>query len=333
MNENRASTTRAAASGRDATPGAGAVHANIWRDRLLYVVIFALAILPLFSTPVLPFVDLYNHLARYYVLAHIDGDPLLAANYAAHWSLLPNIGLDVVATPLLRLLPVALAAHALVIAIFAIQYSGLLYFNKALTGRASPLVALLVVPLLYSFVLNWGFANFLVGLGLVFWAAGWWLNMRHRLAIALPVACVLAVVLFLTHGLAFALYGILVGGLEVGLFLQSRPRRISELLRRLAPLLVQAVLPVVLFRLATTSQSSEGLTSADESIARLADAGALSARLWDLLAYRLTTILRVSEGPGLVFDALTLLAMAGIVGILIARRRANIARTAWVAIA
>ncbi|MBC7507059.1 MAG: hypothetical protein H7267_15285 [Sandarakinorhabdus sp.] len=125
-------------------------------------------------------------------------------------------------TALMKLVPPRLIAHITVILIFAVQYGGILYSNRILTGRTSVVTALLAVPLLYSFILNWGFANFLLGLGLLFWGAGWWLQERHRLAVALPVAIALATLIFLVHGLAFALYGILLGSLEIGIFLGAK---------------------------------------------------------------------------------------------------------------
>ena len=301
--------------------------------RVAFLIIFAIGLLPLLSTPLLPFIDLYNHIARYFVLAHLDTSPLLGRYYQAHWSLLPNIGLDVVATQLLRVLPATLAAHVVVVAIFAVQYGGLLTFNQALTGRRSLLVALLAIPLLYSFILNWGFANFLLGLGLVFWSGAWWLAQRHRLAVALPVAVALAVMVYLTHGLAFALYGILVGCLEIGLWLQHRPRSLQGLVKALAPLAAQAVIPVLLFAAASTSKSATGLTNADESISRLAAAGELSTRLGDLFWHRLLTIVRVEEGPLLWLDIVTIVAQAAIIGMLLLRGRVKFARPAWPVIA
>ncbi len=295
--------------------------------------IFAVAVVPLLTTPVLPFVDLYNHLARYFVLAHLGANPTLQQFYAANWSLLPNIGLDVVGTALLPLVPAAWAAHAVVIVILATEFAGILAFNRALTGRTSPVVAVLVVPLLYSYILDWGFANFLLGLGLVFAAAAWWLRRRDRLAVGLPVACVAAVVVFLTHGLAFALYGILVVALEVGLWLRQPAHRLAGLVRALVPVAVQAVIPVLLFLAAPTSHGAAGISNADTSVARLASAGALGGRLWTLLCYRLTTIVRVEEGPALWFDVACLALQIAVVGILVARGRARIGRAAWPAIA
>ena len=303
------------------------------RRRLAIAAIFLLALLPLAATPVLPTIDYYNHLGRYYALAHLGADPFLAQNYAARWGLLPNIGLDVIGTGLMAVAPPLLCAKLLIAGVFAIQFFGLIYFNRQLTGRASVLVALLAVPLLYSFIFTWGFANFLLGLGLVLWGAGWWLAMRHRPLLAIPVACLLAMLIFLTHGVAFALYGLLLGGLELGFFFADPNRSVAGLARSMAALAVQAAAPVVLFLLSPTSKASEGFTNADEAIGRLSHNGQLGERLRELASYRLTTILRVSDGPSFALDVVTNLLLVALVVLLAIRGRVTIARTAWPALA
>ena len=176
----------------------------------------------------------------------------LQANYQAHWSLLPDIGVDLLSTPLLYVLPPLLAGHVIAIGILAILYSGVLAFQRALTGRSSLLVATLLLPLLYSYVLNWGFANFLLGLGFAFWAVAWWLRYRGRPRLAVPVGCVLALVIFFSHGIAFVLYGLLMICLELGFFFgppksQESERKSADLARSLGLLAIQAILPVVFF--------------------------------------------------------------------------------------
>lgn len=301
-----------------AAPAPAAENAPLW----LLLLIFAVALVPLLATPVLPFIDFYNHMARYHVLATLDEDPVLAANYVAAWGILPNIGLDVLITAALAVVPQTMIAHVTAVLLFAAQYGGVLVFNRALTGRTHWLTAVLIVPLLYSFILNWGFANFLLGLGLMFGACGWWLFWRHRLVVALPVALVAACLIFLVHGIAFALYGLTLGALEIGLWWQSKPRRIGRLATSMAALAVQAVAPVILFAMAATSKSAEGLTNADESVARLARSGDLAGRLWRLAEYRLQTILRVAEGPSLWFDAAAL--MLTLVAIVLLLRRGQL---------
>lgn len=294
--------------------------------------LFAVAMIPLLATPLLPLIDFYNHLARFFVLSRIGASDFLQANYQAHWALLPNIGVDVLATPLLYILPPLIAGHVVVIAILAVQYGGVLYFHRALTGQRSLLAALLLLPLLYSYVLNWGFANFLLGLGLAFWAAGWWLRHRGNPRLAVPVSCLMALLVFFCHGIAFVLYGLLLALLETAFFFQPRrpgeaPRRTADLVRALAVLAVQAILPALYFLLWRAGLAGgvpvDVLPAAQEPFSRWLARDAFN---------HLEAILRVEEGPSLYFDIATLFLQAGIILFLMWRGRVRLARPAWLAI-
>jgi hypothetical protein len=297
----------------------------------LIVLIFLAAIAPAVAAPVLPAIDFYSHIARYFVLAHLSEDPFLAENYQAAWAVLPNIGMDILGVGLMRLLPAMLAVKVIVVIVFAVQYFGLLAFTRALNGRVSLLNALLAVPLLYSFILTWGFTNFLLGLGLVFWAAAWWLWQRRRPALAIPVACLLAIGIFLCHGFAFALYGVLLGGLELGHFLAARPRRPRQLLLRMSALAVQAVIPAILFLLSPTGEGE--VTNAVGAVQRLSAAGQLMHRLQELFVYRLATIVRVSESPWLWLDVVSFLVVAVLIAILVLRGRLKLPVVVYPALA
>lgn len=299
----------------------------------LYVAIFLAALVPLLIPPVLPTVDYYDHVARYYVLSHLDQDAFLAQNYSPRWAILPNIGMDVLGATLARVIPVLPLAKLLVAIIFAVQYFGLLYFNRKLTGRDSLLVALLGIALLYSFIFTWGFANFLLGLGLSLWGAGWWVAHRERPCFAIPTSCVIALVIFLTHGFAFGLYGLLLGGLEIGYFLAARPRSFVTFAQRMGALAAQAVAPALLFRASATVKAKEGVTNADEAVKRLTETGGLWDRIGDLVIHRTTTVVRVSEGPALWFDVATNGLLVGAVVFLLLRRRIGFAPQAWPALA
>ena len=293
--------------------------------------LFAAAMIPLLTTPVLPLIDFYNHLARFFVLSRIGGSEFLEAHYQAHWTLLPNIGADVLAMPLLYILPPLIAGHVIVIVILAILYGGVLYFRRALTGQDGLLAALLLLPLLYSYVLNWGFANFLLGLGLAFWAAGWWLRHRDRPMLAVPVSCVLALLIFFCHGIAFILYGLLLALLETAFFFRARqpdqaPRRAGDLVRALALLVLQAVLPAAYF-LAWRAGLAGGVPVDALPAAREPFSSWLARDVFN----HLEAILRVEEGPSLIFDIATLMLQAGVIGFLMWRGRVWLARPAWLA--
>lgn len=280
--------------------------------------IFVLSLIPLAMTPVLPLIDFYNHVARFFVLAHIDASPFLQHYYEARWSLLPNIGVDVLGTPLLAILPPLIAAKAIIVIIMAVLFSGALYFHRAVTGTRSLLVAVLLAPLLYSYILNWGFANFLLGLGLVFWAGGWWLRMRHRPAIAVPVSCLLALAIFFCHGIAFLLYGVMIVSLEIGAFLAAPKRDPRQLGRMLALAMLTAVLPVVYFLLWKTGHAPGG----GSAVAALnLEQIPLSERIVRAGLYHIRTIVRVEEGPAGWFDAATFVMQIVAVGILLHERK------------
>jgi len=296
------------------------------------VAIFLASLTPVLSVPVFPMVDFYDHLSRYFVLSRLPGDSFLSQNYQSAWAILPNIGLDVLGVELMRLFSPLGSAHLIVVSIFATQYFGVLFFNRQLTGRVSLLTAILAAPLLYSFIFTWGFANFLLGLGLVFWAAGAWLALRRRPWLASAVGMVFGVLIFLTHGVAFALYGLLVGALEAGLLWCEGRFRVRDLLRSAALLAAQAVLPVILFAISPTSKVAGGASNAGASVKRLAGNGQLMQHLHDLALYRLATIYRVAESPSAWVDALSFVAVAGLMLFMAWRRWVWIAKPARLAI-
>src|SRR3546814_13744487 len=63
-----------------------------------------------------------------------------------------------------------LAAPRLIAAlILLVQFSGVIFLHRTHHRRDDPLPAVLPLGLLYSSIFHWGFINFLLGLGLVFW--------------------------------------------------------------------------------------------------------------------------------------------------------------------
>ena len=287
--------------------------------------LFALAMLPLLMTPVMPLIDLYNHLARFFVLSHIGADNFLKTYYDAHWHLLPDMGVDVLATPLLAFVPPLIAAHVIVIFILAVIFGGVLYFRRKVGAQDSLLVAVLLLPLLYSYILNWGFANFLLGLGLAFWAAGWWFSHRDNPRLAVPVSCLISIVIFLTHGLAFGLYGVLVASLEIGLFLKSPTRRPADLVRALLLTAVQAIIPLLflLVWMPDAKPPTEALP-----VVSMQTLGYPPGFLGRAMK-RLVPILRVEEGPAYWFDIATFAIQGLLLLLLIVRRRISLPVLAW----
>ncbi|OYX78114.1 MAG: hypothetical protein B7Y82_06145 [Sphingomonadales bacterium 32-65-25] len=280
----------------------------------------ALGLLPLIVTPVLPLIDFYNHVARFQVLATLADNPLFAANYAAAWAILPNVGLDVIAVAALQIVPLALLPHLLTVLILAVLFAGILALNRAITGQVRWPALLLALPLLYSWIFNWGFANFLLGLGLALLAAAWWVNQRDRPVRRVAFALLLALAIFFCHALAFGLFGILIASLELGHWWLQRPRRFAALVKALGQCALLAVVPAILFLQSRTATAAGGVSNADESLARLRAQGLLMDRLAELAAQRLETIVRVAEGPSYPADAFWLLLLVALLGLAFKRR-------------
>lgn len=281
------------------------------------------ALLPLLSTPVLPLIDFYNHIARFVILKALPDDPSWAASYSERWTILPNIGLDAVGVGLLWLVPAGALPHVVAALVVLAMLGGLVALSRALAGRLWWPPAVLALPLLYSWIFNWGFAGFLLGLGLAMAGAAWWLQMRARPVLRLGVAIILALLIFFCHGLAFALYGLMIAGLELGQWWQQPARRLDDLASAWGLCLVQAVLPVLFFRASPTAAVAGGVTNADEALAALATRNALADRLLALAQSRLENIIRVAEGPGLWPDLAWFVAM---LVIMVALWRRGVAR-------
>src|SRR5665213_2136688 len=82
--------------------------------KLAVIGLCAILIAPLLIVDVPPLLDYPNHLARVFVLARLPHDPILARFYAAHWSIIPDLALDLIGPPLIHLLPVHVAGRLLI---------------------------------------------------------------------------------------------------------------------------------------------------------------------------------------------------------------------------
>lgn len=299
------------------------------RNRAVLAVLFLAGLVPLLATPIIPSIDFYNHLARFFVLSHIDHDPLLQTYYQADWPSSPDIAWDLISAPILAFIPPMVAGHLIAIGMFAILYFGVLYFSRVLYGRWSLPTAVLLLPLFYSYIFNWGFGNFLIGLSLAFWGAGWWIAHRDRPVLAVPVSCLISVFIFFMHGIAFALYGIVIVALEIGFFLDDRSRRVETLARALSLTSIQAVIPFAIFVYWIVGRIHNGALPELSDFSPQVHMGPRVVELLARIARRLVPVLRVEEGPAYWFDILTFAAQAICLGFLALRGAVRVPRFAW----
>jgi len=204
--------TAGTAAAATAAPGAlGA--ARFWA---LFLGLFALAALPVLLAALPPLFDYPNHLARMYLLIHLPDSATLRRYYELRWQALPNLGMDLLVPPLARLMPLGWAGRVFILLALALIAAGSALLHRAATGRWSiwPLFAFLF---LYSRVLLWGFLNYLLGVGFVLVALAAWIGLERRgRLLRLAVSAGFALALFFCHLMAWAIYGVLVAGYEIG---------------------------------------------------------------------------------------------------------------------
>ena len=166
-----------------------------WAAALLCLILLA----PLALVDVPPLLDYPNHLARAMVLAAGTSDPVLSRMYATRWTIVPNLGTDLVLPPLLQFLPVHLAGRIVIGITILLPVVGTIAYSRPLFGRYTPwpLASGLVA---YNATLLLGFLNFVAAIGMALLLAAGWIGMaRAPSAVAAALAAFGTVALFFCH--------------------------------------------------------------------------------------------------------------------------------------
>lgn len=288
------------------------------RLRLVVGALILASAIPVIVAPIIPAIDFYNHLARYYVLANNLTDESIARNYLINWRLLPNIGFDLIGTAALRFLPVELAAKFLILTIFAAQTLGVWTCAKALGSPRPALNVLLSLPLLFSYVLIWGFTNFLFAIGISLLGIAAYLSSSDRIVASIVVGNLIGSIVLLCHGFAFFLYGITLAGLLVGIGLRDGLPA-ARIASRLVVLACTALAPFALFLLSGTGDPAGNIPGGLSSQS-LSEYAALTDRLGKELWHRIDYTVRVASTGWVSFDLLFFAATALLLTLAVRRR-------------
>lgn len=169
-------------------------------------------LLPVLLVRELPMLDWPNHLARIFVLSHLN-DPAynFSRYFRSDWGPYPYIGMDLALLGLSRLVPVETAGRIFAgFTVLALPASVWWLMRRARLPH--PELALFAALLSYEEFFLEGFLAFQAGLALCFFAVGVWLWYREKSNVGrwlLTLAAVMAV--YFTHLIAFAISGALVG--------------------------------------------------------------------------------------------------------------------------
>ncbi len=143
-------------------------------------------------------VDYLNHLSRVFIIYHAD-DPFFAKVFKFDLGVIPNIGLDLTVIALKPLKLDANTALKLFYVLGAVLlWAGILECHRAIYGRIK-LSILLIVPIIYGFVIKYGFMDFAFGIGVFLFAFSWFIRKNPNPSLSIPVFNIVSGIIFFCH--------------------------------------------------------------------------------------------------------------------------------------
>jgi len=172
--------------------------------------------LPLLWPNIPPLVDLPGHLGRYHVQMRIDEVPVLREFYDFKWSLIGNLGVDLLVVPLAALIGLEPAVKLITILIPVLTAGGFLWVAREVHGRIPP-TAFFVLPIVYCYPLNFGFVNFALSMGLAFLAFAFWLRLARlgRLKLRAGLFVPISILLWVCHAFGWGTLGVMAFSAEL----------------------------------------------------------------------------------------------------------------------
>jgi hypothetical protein len=186
-------------------------------------ILAAMLLAPIWLVAFPPLLDYPNHLARAFVLAHLnDSHFTFRQFYRSDWGAYPYLGMDASLAVLSRIFPIETAGRLyLSLCVLALPAAAWFFVRQAQPDvEAASLWSLLIA---YNVFFLEGFLNFDLSLAVGFLALGLWLRWLAKSTTRRWVAALVAfTALYFTHLLGFGIAGLIVGA---SLALSRRPVR------------------------------------------------------------------------------------------------------------
>lgn len=215
-----------------------------WAVFACYGVVTMLLLLPLLFVQHPQSVDLPNHLARQFA-RNMDSPAL----FEYHWMLFPYLTFDALAAALLKVGGLYVTGRIILGMAYVIWVAAPVMLHRALWKEWSlwPLLAALVV---YNGNTVWGFAAYSITAGAgVLLLSAWIMTERYDEGLRgwwrVIVFSVLAFLIYLGHLTSFAVFGLLIGGYELGKLYTTKQLNVACLISRalrLAPMGLPAMI-------------------------------------------------------------------------------------------
>ncbi len=228
-------------------------QAPFWERGWFWLLIAAASTLPFVVSPLPMMPDYFTHTARYHIMNHGAQSPFLSRYFDFHWSLIGNLGVDLVMVPLGLVLPTEPAARLAAALIPPLTVWGIHAVAKGAWGKVPP-TALLALPFLWTFSFIYGFVNYHLGVALALLVLALWMRLPAMSAKwRYPLFAVLAMVVWIAHVAAWGGLLVMVGMWELTTQLRSADSPLKAMwttVLRALPLLLPLVF-ILLWRAAS----------------------------------------------------------------------------------
>jgi hypothetical protein len=170
-----------------------------WKvERLVFILLLAIHLLPIWVFPYFPTQDGPNHVDNAAAFYHyLQGDePFLHEYYTLNLRLVPNWLTNLALAGLVGLVS-PIVADKILISGYIILFAVSIRYALGVLHRSSTFLSLLAFPLIYNNIFYFGFYNFVFSVPLFFFTMGYWL--RHRETLKVRNLCCLAALLLLVY--------------------------------------------------------------------------------------------------------------------------------------
>lgn len=172
---------------------ASPAHSHVTAQHWLVLLLILISTIPLWLPAIPPITDLLGHIGRYRVQIDVADNPILQRYYDFEWSLIPNLGVDLLVQLLGPLIGLEPAVKLIMIAIVAATSGGFLLLSRQAHGRIGA-AALFALPIAYSFPFQFGFVNYCLSMALAILGFALWMRLgsagqlSRRTALFIPIS-------------------------------------------------------------------------------------------------------------------------------------------------
>ncbi len=136
-------------------------------------------LLPIWAFRYPALTDYPNHLTRCFILAQYDTVPAFREWFEVKWTILPNLGVNLLLVPLMRVLEPITAGKVFLTLLICLFHLGCHLISRSIHSRGTWLASVATLWV-YGSAFRWGFVNYLLGIGWFMTILALWWNTRER---------------------------------------------------------------------------------------------------------------------------------------------------------